>query len=31
MFFMGKTKANDALLEQLPQVVKRYLIRVHQS
>ena len=31
MFFMGKSKANDALLEQLPQVVKRYLIRVHQS
>ena len=31
MFFMGKSKANDALLEQLPQVVKRYPIRVHQS
>ena len=28
MFFMGKTKANDALLEQLPQVVKRYPIKV---
>lgn len=31
MFFMGKSKANDALLEQLLQVVKRYPIRVHQS
>lgn len=28
MFFMGKTKANDALLEQLPQAVKRYPIKV---
>ena len=31
MFFMGKSKANDALLEELPQAVKRYSIRVHQS
>jgi len=28
MFFMGKTKATDALLEQLPQAVKRYPIKV---
>ena len=28
MFFMGKTRANDALLEQLPQAVKRYPIKV---
>ena len=28
MFFMGKTKANDALLEQLPQAVRRYPIKV---
>ena len=28
MFFMGKSKANDALLEQLPQAVKRYPIKV---
>ena len=31
MFFMGKSQTNDALLEQLPQVVKRYSIIVHQS
>lgn len=31
MFFLGKSKANDALLEELPQAVKRYSIRVHQS
>ena len=31
MFFMEKSKANDALLEELPQAVKRYSIRVHQS
>jgi hypothetical protein len=31
MFFMGKSQTNDALLEQLSQVVKRYSIRVHQS
>lgn len=28
MFFMGKSKANDALLEELPQAVKRYPIKV---
>ena len=28
MFFMGKSKATDALLEQLPQAVKRYPIKV---
>lgn len=28
MFFMGKTKATDELLEQLPQAVKRYPIKV---
>ena len=28
MFFMGKSKVNDALLEQLPQAVKRYPIKV---
>lgn len=31
MFFMGKSQTNDALLEQLPQAVKRYSIIVHQS
>ena len=31
MFFMGKSKANDALLEQLPQVVKRYPIRIQMN
>ena len=31
MFFMGKSQTNDALLKQLPQVVKRYSIIVHQS
>ena len=31
MFFMGKSQTNDALLEQLSQVVKRYSIIVHQS
>jgi hypothetical protein len=30
MFFMGKSKANDALLEQLPQAVKRYPIKIHE-
>ena len=29
MFFMGKTKATDALLEQLPQVVKRYPMKLN--
>ena len=28
MFFMGKSKATDKLLEQLPQAVKRYPIKV---
>ena len=28
MFFMGKSKANDALLEELPQAVKRYPIKI---
>ena len=28
MFFMGKSKATDALLEKLPQAVKRYPIKV---
>ena len=28
MFFMGKSQANDALLEGLPQDVKRYPIKV---
>lgn len=31
MFFMGKTKANDALLDQLPQAVKRYAIKVNRK
>ena len=29
MFFMGKNKATDALLEQLPQAVKRYPIKIN--
>ena len=29
MFFMGKSKANDALLEELPQAVKRYPIKLN--
>ena len=29
MFFMGKTKANDALLEELPQAVKWYPIKLN--
>ena len=28
MFFMGKSKANDALVKELPQAVKRYPIKV---
>ena len=28
MFFMGKSKTNDALLKELPQAVKRYPIKV---
>lgn len=31
MFFMGKSKVNDALLEQLPQAVKRYPIRIQMN
>ena len=31
MFFMGKSKVNDALLEELPQDVKRYPIRIQMS
>ena len=29
MFFMGKNQANDALLEELPQAVKRYPIKLN--
>ena len=29
MFFMGKSKANDALLEELPHAVKRYPIKLN--
>ena len=28
MFFMGKSKVNDALVKELPQAVKRYPIKV---
>ena len=31
MFFMGKSKANDALLEELPQAVKWYPIRIQKN
>lgn len=31
MFFMGKSKATNALLEQLPQAVKRYPIRIQKN
>ena len=31
MFFMGKSKVNDALLEELPQAVKRYPIRIQMN
>ena len=31
MFIMGKSKATDALLEQLPQAVKRYPIRIQKN
>ena len=31
MFFMGKRKANDVLLEELPQAVKRYPIRIQKN
>lgn len=31
MFFMGKSKANDVLLKELPQAVKRYPIKVNKK
>lgn len=31
MFFMGKSKATDTLLDQLPQAVKRYPIRIQKN
>ena len=31
MFFMGKSKANDALIEELPQAVKRYPIKIQKN
>ena len=31
MFFMGKSKANGELLEELPQAVKRYPIKVNKK
>ena len=31
MFFMGKSKTNDALLEEFPQAVKRYPIRIQMN
>lgn len=31
MFFMGKSQTNDALLEELPQAVKRYPIRIQKN
>ena len=31
MFFMGKSKATDALLEELPQAVKRYPIQIQKN
>ena len=31
MFFMGKNKATDALLKELPQAVKRYPIRIQKN
>ena len=31
MFFMGKSKATDTLLEKLPQAVKRYPIRIQKN
>ena len=30
MFFMGKSKVNDALIEELPQAVKRYPIKINK-
>ena len=31
MFFMGKSKVNDALIEELPQAVKRYPIKLQKN
>ena len=31
MFFMGKSKANDVLLKELPQALKRYPIKVNKK
>ena len=31
MFYMGKNKATDALLKELPQAVKRYPIRIQKN
>ena len=31
LFFMGKSKTNDALIEELPQAVKRYPIRIQMN
>lgn len=31
MFFMGQSKTNDALLEELPQAVKRYPIKIQKN
>ena len=31
MFLMGKSKVNDALIEELPQAVKRYPIKIQKN
>ena len=31
MFFMGKSKVNDALVKELPQAVKRYPIKIQKN
>ena len=31
LFFMGKSKTNDALIEELTQAVKRYPIRIQMN
>ena len=31
LFFMGKSKVNDALIEELPQAVKRYPIKIQKN
>ena len=31
LFFMGKSKVNDALVKELPQAVKRYPIRIQMN